>query len=116
MTWDPELNTMCRTPVQWEAWFEDRALGVRGFKAPRIVNCFVGPSAAVETGIYQEGMARRLLIIPPFDANGSPITSMSVRDRITLPLPMDEPRLSPLKQADPVFDENGDVHHFEIRA
>jgi hypothetical protein len=114
--WDPELNAQCTIPVLWEAWYEDRSMGVRGYLVPRSVNAFVGPSPSVETGIYQEGMSRRLVIFPPFDAAGAPITSVSARDRLTLSGPMDEPLVSPIKHADPVFDETGSLHHFEIHA
>jgi hypothetical protein len=116
MTWDPELTPQCTIPVVWEAFYEDREMGARGYRAPRTVNVFIGPSPSVITGVFQEGMARRLVIVPPFDADGVPITAMSARDRLTLPGPMDEPHASPIKHADPVFDEMGSLHHFEVYA
>jgi hypothetical protein len=116
MTWDPELTPQCTIPVLWEAFYEDRTMGARGYLAPRVVNVFIGPSPSVATGVYQEGMPRRLVIFPPFDAAGAPITSVSARDRLTLPGPLDQPLLSPIKHADPVFDETGSLHHFEVFA
>ena len=118
MTWDPELNAMCTIPITWTAWNDDRALGVRGYKIPRTVLCFIGPSASAANGVYAENLPRQLVIMPPFDANGAPITTVSARDKITLPsgYGFDEPLSPPIRDAHAVFDERGSLHHFEVNA
>lgn len=118
MSWDAEFSNMTKTVIRWEAWYEDRALGVRGYRPARSVNVFVGPSAALMNGVYQEGLPRQLIVMPPYDAAGSPITRVSARDRITLPSDsaLDDPLIPPIKSADPAFDENGVLHHFEVLA
>lgn len=118
MSWDPELTAQCTIPISWEQWFEDRALGVRGHRIARTVNVFIGPSASAANGVYQENLPRQLIIFPPFDASGSPIDRVSARDKITLPSDRgsDVPLSPPIKDAHPVFDELGSLHHFEVNA
>lgn len=115
--WDPELTVQCRVPIVWEAFASSPGMGEREYADPRVVLVFVGPSQAIESGVYQEGMPRRLIIVPPFDADGVPIERMTSRDRITLAAPFDDPTApTPIKTANPVLDENGVLHHFEVYA
>lgn len=114
MTWDPELDVMCQIPIQWEAWFEDRPKGTRGYRTARTVKVFSGPAAPAAQGVFQEQVGRRLLIIPPYDATGAPISAITERDRFTWPEGFAEPRTPAVKSAEPIFDERGSLHHFEV--
>ncbi len=115
---NPAIEAMCTTPVAWERWIADAPKGSRQYAIPRTVLCFVGPASSAGTVVYQEPLPRNLILIPPHDVNGSAIAAVTSRDRITLPdgYGFGEPLTPPIRDAHPVFDENGALDHFEVTA
>lgn len=112
------IEAMCVFPVQWERWIADGPKGTRQYAIARTVMAFVAPAASSANGVYQDPLPRNAILFPPHDAAGSPIAAITSRDRLTLPAGygFSEPLAPPIRDAHAVFDENGQLDHFEVTA
>jgi hypothetical protein len=115
---NPAIEAMCTTPVTWERWIADAPKGTRQYAIPRTVMCFVAPASSSANVVFQEPFPRNTILMPTHDAAGSPIAAVTSRDRVTLPdgYGFGEPLAPPIRDAHPVFDENGLLDHFEVTA
>ncbi len=119
MSWDPELDVQCQTPVQWsEALPGGGGRTAKTYAAPRTVRCFIAPAASQDAALYRDPLPRWHVVMPPFDVDGVPILRVSTDDKFVLPTaygtPFNDPLQPPAKAAHPTFDHLGELHHFEI--
>lgn len=103
---DPVLRQWLKEIVTWESFVGYDGRGKPTYKPPYQLKCYIQDKRRILRSLDGEEFISRCVLITD-DVNAG---SMMLQDRITLP----SGEQLPIRQIDRVYDDRGEVDHYEI--